>query len=75
MSDRNLTSTEQAAETIQAPSTQAWADDMAANRCTATHPISTPDSEVSVRCDGQAEHGGTQHQSHYDDRIVHWTSD
>ena len=74
MTDRNLTSTEQAAETIQAPSTQAWSDDMAADRCIATHVVSTPAGDVSVRCDGPAKHGGAEHQSHHEERIVHWTA-
>jgi hypothetical protein len=74
MTDRNLTSTGQAAAVVQAPTTQGWADDMAADRCTVTHTMSTPTGDVSLRCDGSASHGGNRHQCHYDQRIVHWTS-
>jgi hypothetical protein len=73
MSDRNLTSTDQAAAEIQAPTTVAWADDMALNRCTATHQMSTPDGEMVLRCDATAGHVGTRHQCHHDGRIVHWS--
>ncbi|HEY1486696.1 MAG TPA: hypothetical protein VGF84_11370 [Micromonosporaceae bacterium] len=73
MSDRNLTSTDQAAAEVQAPSTQAWADDMSINRCTSTHSMTTPSGEnVPVRCDATAGHAGNRHQCHYDGRIVHW---
>jgi hypothetical protein len=68
----NLTSTSEAAAEIQAHTTQTWADDMAANRCTATHALSGPDGHLMVRCDGTAGHGGDRHQCHHEDRIVHW---
>jgi hypothetical protein len=75
MSDRNLTSPDQAAAVVQAPSTQAWADDMSLNRCTSTHSIATVDGEIPLRCDATAGHAGNEHQCHHAGRIVHWTGD
>jgi hypothetical protein len=72
MSDRNLTSPDQAAAEIQAPTTVSWADDMALNRCTATHQIATLDGEIPLRCDAAAGHAGSAHQCHHNNRIVHW---
>jgi hypothetical protein len=72
MSDRNLTSTDQAAAEVQAPTTQGWADDMSINRCTATHQMSTPAGDIAIRCDATAGHAGSAHQCHYDGGLVHW---
>jgi hypothetical protein len=71
MSDSNLTSTDEAAAEIQAPTTQTWAGDDAQNRCTATHLLSTPVGDTSVRCDGAAGHGGAHH-GHDGDDVVQW---
>ena len=71
--DRNVTSTDQAAAEIQAPMTQTWADDMATNRCTATHSLTTPTGLIAVRCDATAGHAGHRHQTHNDGGLVHWS--
>jgi hypothetical protein len=63
-----------AAEEIQPPTAQTWADDGAPGRCTATHTISTRGGDVAVRCDGQRGHAGTAHQGRDDSRLVRWTS-
>jgi hypothetical protein len=76
--DINLTSTDQAAAEIQRSTTEGWADDLAQNRCTATHEVTTPAQVsapagvVTVRCDGTAGHAGNRHEAHYDDHLVHW---
>ncbi|HKD96988.1 MAG TPA: hypothetical protein VKB69_05225 [Micromonosporaceae bacterium] len=53
--------TRQAAEEIQAVTTQTWAGDLARNRCTSTRTVSTPEGDLPVRCEGAAGHGGTRH--------------
>jgi hypothetical protein len=68
----NLTSTSEAAAEIQAPTTQTWADDMAGNRCTATHTLFGPTGPIPLRCDATAGHGGDRHQTHHEGRVVHW---
>jgi len=73
MSETNLTSTDQAAAEIQAHTTQSWADDDALNRCAATHFMSNPDGDITVRCDAAAGHGGGHHHGHHLDRPVHWS--
>jgi hypothetical protein len=52
-----------------------WLDDDPAGRCTASHTVDGPDGPVTVRCDGQAGHGGDRHQGSLAGRPVGWTGD
>lgn len=61
------------AEEVQATTTQGWADDLAQDRCSATRTVVTPRGEEPVRCDAAADHGGTVHVGHVDDRRVTWS--
>lgn len=72
MSETNITSTDQAAETVQAPTAQGWADDLAQNRCTATHIAANVRGDVQVRCDAQLGHAGSVHRSHDSGQLVEW---
>jgi len=47
---------------------RAWLDDDPAGRCTATHTVDS----VTLRCDGQAGHGGEVHQGSIDGHPVTW---
>jgi hypothetical protein len=66
--------TRQAAEEIQAVTTQTWASDLAQNRCAATRVVSTPAGDAPVRCDAAAGHGGDRHVGHVDGEQVTWSA-
>jgi hypothetical protein len=73
MSETNITNTDQAAATVQAPTAEGWADDLAQGRCTATHVDANVTGDTTVRCDAQAGHAGAEHQSRDSGREVRWS--
>jgi hypothetical protein len=75
MTETNSTGTDQAAALVQSPTAQGWADDSAIGRCTATHIASNVRGDTQVRCEAQAGHAGTLHQSHDSGLLVRWHED